>query len=71
VVVKELLDKIQDLEKGFDNAFGDTLDPAGETGSGDKRVAVGLFESEDIGVKDDLAGSDEDEENDWEVVDLW
>ena len=70
MVVKELLDKVRDLEKGFDNAFGDTLDPGGETKRGDRRVAVGLFESEDIGVKDDLAGSDK-EDSGWEVVDLW
>lgn len=70
MVVKELLKKVSDLEKGFDNAFGDTLNPGTESKRGKTRVSIGLFESDDLGVRDDLArGKDEDE--DWEVVDLW
>lgn len=69
MVVKELLRKVSNLEKGFDEAFGDTLDPRSESKRGKTRVSIGLFESDDLGVRDDLARGKE--EDDWEVVDLW
>lgn len=69
-MIRELVDKVDRLQKGFDSAFGETVELADETKRTDesRRPKVGLFEAENADVDSE---KDLEERDDWEVADIW
>lgn len=69
-MIRELVDKVDRLQKGFDSAFGETVELADETRRTDesRRPKIGLFEAENAKVDSD---KDLEERDYWEVADIW